>query len=58
MTVIGPIDRKMWNTLRLLKGSIEWDKKHPDPKMSASTDWMVGEYKELISSLLDPSKAA
>ncbi len=50
--IIGPIDRPTWNTMRLLRGSIEWDRSQNDPKLTKSIDWQREEYSILLDGVL------
>ena len=50
--IIGPIDRETWNTLRLLKGSIAYDRAQNNPKLNRSIDWQVEEYNHYMNGVL------
>lgn len=50
--IIGPIDRDTWNTLRLLKGSIAYDRAQNNPKLNKSIDWQTEEYNFFMNGVL------
>jgi hypothetical protein len=53
MTVIGPIDGEWWNTLRMIKGSINW---YEERNHTGKYDTALKKERECYRFILDKYK--